>query len=615
MLKPIQKSVKAKRHTRQYQMHKYFARRPYNVFSNLINHYSKEEDIVLDVFCGGGVTIFESLALNRKPIGVDLNPLATFITKMQIYKEEYSDFINLMDSFIDKIDKKYKDIYYVKFEDDEGYMEWMEWAYQTKCPHCSGPIILSQENKVSNGYYSCNNLDCFHEEKIKRLDTIPDGKYPIRIKYKSTISGEICFKDASELLNTVNVKEFNQVELDYIPNIEIPMDMDRQYEDRLEGKGVINYSDFFTERNYWLNVYIYNEILKMQTEVSKSELDILFFLFSSSLRYTNNMTRVTKNWEGGNPTSMDRHAFWLPNQFVETNVIDVLNKRKKAIERGLDYSKNNLPEKLMSQKDFEGLLEDGNYLILNQSSSSLPIPDKSVDVIITDPPYGSNVQYAELSLIWNVWLEDYKKLDDHLFREEEAVMNRRLPKNKGAKDDNFYEEMLFKVFKESHRVLKDDSYLVFTFNNKDINVWIAMLKSVARAGFYLPSNGILFQDYINSYKNTAHLKNAKNIHGDFIYSFAKRPKDYEIDTKHECLESLLKDSIKKVLTELLKDESEFIMTDLYQVIFSEITSSIMDYILVNLDSDEEINQSLSKNFIDTEINKYMIFEDDIWRRR
>src|SRR5690554_3388385 len=42
---PIQSSVKAKRHTPQYTMHKYFARRPYNVFNNLISHYSNEGDI------------------------------------------------------------------------------------------------------------------------------------------------------------------------------------------------------------------------------------------------------------------------------------------------------------------------------------------------------------------------------------------------------------------------------------------------------------------------------------------------------------------------------------------------------------------------------------------
>lgn len=41
MIEPIKESVKAKGHTAQYKMHKYFARRPYNVFSNLVNYYTQ----------------------------------------------------------------------------------------------------------------------------------------------------------------------------------------------------------------------------------------------------------------------------------------------------------------------------------------------------------------------------------------------------------------------------------------------------------------------------------------------------------------------------------------------------------------------------------------------
>ena len=90
-LQPISDTVKAERHTPVYQMHKYFARRPHNVFQHLIQYYSKPGEIILDCFCGGGVTIFEALAAKRKVIGCDINPLAAFITKMQILKLDTND--------------------------------------------------------------------------------------------------------------------------------------------------------------------------------------------------------------------------------------------------------------------------------------------------------------------------------------------------------------------------------------------------------------------------------------------------------------------------------------------------------------------------------------------
>ena len=48
---------------------------------NVIMRYSKEGDLVLDYFCGGGTTAVESKLLNRNFIGVDINPSAIELTK------------------------------------------------------------------------------------------------------------------------------------------------------------------------------------------------------------------------------------------------------------------------------------------------------------------------------------------------------------------------------------------------------------------------------------------------------------------------------------------------------------------------------------------------------
>lgn len=43
---------------------------------NLLLRYSKENDLVLDQFCGGGTTLVEAKLLGRNIIGVDVNPAA-----------------------------------------------------------------------------------------------------------------------------------------------------------------------------------------------------------------------------------------------------------------------------------------------------------------------------------------------------------------------------------------------------------------------------------------------------------------------------------------------------------------------------------------------------------
>ena len=85
-LEILNRGISAKAHTPPYKIHRYFARRPWNVFRQLINIFSNESDIVLDPFCGGGVTIYEGLNLGRKVIGLDINPLSIFIVENMVKK-------------------------------------------------------------------------------------------------------------------------------------------------------------------------------------------------------------------------------------------------------------------------------------------------------------------------------------------------------------------------------------------------------------------------------------------------------------------------------------------------------------------------------------------------
>jgi len=86
-----------------HHLHKWFARRVGSTFRALIlstfldddpmNYYYRKNEltnnegkppIVLDPFMGGGTTIIEGHRLGCKMIGLDINPLAWFITKKEL---------------------------------------------------------------------------------------------------------------------------------------------------------------------------------------------------------------------------------------------------------------------------------------------------------------------------------------------------------------------------------------------------------------------------------------------------------------------------------------------------------------------------------------------------
>ena len=83
---------------------------PY-IIKNILLKYSKEEDIVLDQFVGSGTTIIESLILNRRAIGIDINENAVSITtnrikgingKCKVFKGNATN-LNLKDKYVDLI--------------------------------------------------------------------------------------------------------------------------------------------------------------------------------------------------------------------------------------------------------------------------------------------------------------------------------------------------------------------------------------------------------------------------------------------------------------------------------------------------------------------------------
>ena len=51
-----------------------------------IKTFTKKKELVLDPFMGGGTSLIEAIRLNRKIVGIDLNPIAYFATKVKITK-------------------------------------------------------------------------------------------------------------------------------------------------------------------------------------------------------------------------------------------------------------------------------------------------------------------------------------------------------------------------------------------------------------------------------------------------------------------------------------------------------------------------------------------------
>lgn len=525
--KPGYNPVKAEPHTPPYKIHKYFARRPWNVFNQLVNNFSTQGETILDPFCGGGVTVYEGVKQGRKVIGCDLNPLSIFVVKNMVKRVGN---IEVLLSAFDLTEEYLKSLYegfdFFTQDKENIKIEWSEVAFVVECLYCKKDIILSNDNKVKNGVYKCSNLKCESNKSIKggvepRLCKRIGTKHLYNIGHNSKGKKVVSTFDKTSENRAKKHLEFLRSETKRnkikIPQDKIPLNWDRQFEDQLAKKGILNFQDLFTEQNLLINLLLLNFIQSLKEKIGQSEYELLRIAFSNIVKDNNIMSFTNDTWQSGKPTTWSKHAYWIPSQFCEVNIEDVFRKSKQRVISAINFNRefDFVSTEVNKAKELE---KDGNILLWNKSVVDLDLPNNSVDAIITDPPYGSNVQYLELSHFWYPWNRDLYHVEPDF--KLEAVSNRKKNFN-GAKSMHDYEENLYKVFKKSFDALKPERHMVLTFNNKNISAWLALLFSIFRAGFTLEKDGIYFQDGVKNYKQTAHTKYEGSPYGDYIYVFRK----------------------------------------------------------------------------------------------
>ena len=356
----IDYAVVAKTHPAMYRMHKYWGRKPYNVIADYIMHYTKKEDIILDPFCGSGVTAIEAIRLKRKVIAVDLNPMAIFITKMTLEP------INLA-----KFEWAFQDL-------KNGVHEQLNKLYETKCP-------------------KCGQIGVIHHMEW-------DAFTPVKIIYSCSCSKKLLVKDVEnwDFRKIADIKE-QGIPFWYPKTARLPTFRKEKYE---------YIHQLFTHRNLISLSILFNAINKIENLKIR---DIMKFVFTSSLAQASMMKMITT----GKPTATTKGwiapRYYVPQKNQEMNVwlnfenrFNTVFKGKKECNKVLQYYQEAI--------DFEDLLNgNGTALLMVKSARDLSeISTEGIDYIFTDPPYGGNIQYLGLSAFWGAWLK-------HEFNEENEI--------------------------------------------------------------------------------------------------------------------------------------------------------------------------------------------------
>ena len=450
-----------------YMAHAYHTKVPHPAIMRYILHYTQPGDIVFDGFCGTGMTSVaaqlcgsendvKALKEENAQIGVrhgicsDLSPIASLIAATYNLKFDPKVFERKALRILEQVEKELGWMYETEVDGKKAKINYTIWSDVFVCPSCGNEIVLWSEavdldKEIMKDSFPCPYCGntCSKKNMGKAWETSFDSllnktvtlnkKVPVRVNY--TLSGKRGEKDV----------DFNDIELlNEISKYNITLNTQRMPEGdesrRNDRNGITHTHQFYTKRNFIYLSRIY--------ELCKGNIFLQTWL-TSVLFSTTNMNKF--RFSG---TGITSGTLYIPSINWEFSPFNTL-KKKIASFKGIEYPYRN------------------NSAVNVCSATKLTtLRNSSIDYIFTDPPFGGNIMYSELSSIWESWIKVVTN------NKEEAIIN-----NVQHKTLFEYQALMNQSFKEYYRVLKPGKWLTIEFSNTSAAVWNSIQNALQGVGF------------------------------------------------------------------------------------------------------------------------------------
>lgn len=187
---------------------------------------------------------------------------------------------------------------------------------------------------------------------------------------------------------------------------------------------------------------------------------------------------------------------------------------------------------------------DGSIHLSCGNSAASGLPNESVDLVVTDPPFFDNVHYSELADFFFAWQQQLFGRDSD---EESEVATNLTTRRKGEVQDvapRAFADKLKAVFSDCHRVLSKSGRLVFSYHHSRKEGWTAVARAVSEAGFTFIASQPVKAEMSNA---TPKSQASSPIDIDVLLVCQKRVNDNrEPQLREESFESAVKITREKI---------------------------------------------------------------------
>ncbi len=462
-----------------YKLHSYHTKVPYKSIIHFIEHFTDPGDIVLDVFCGSGMSAVAASLIGRYPISCDISPICTFITHHYIH-DNPDRHLRGIEKLINKLEDKYKDaITTFTSHGDSKRIRFTVWSDILVCPNCSREVLFwSNGVDITTGKMP-ESFPCPHCSALIKPLTTEKAHETYFDSNLNTTSKRI--KRVPVLINYKDKKgwsEKNPDEKDHaviakyaqiIPRHQKPL---REF---IKGDmyragyhfGMTHVHHFFDQRALCIAEDI-RELLHQEYG------NYGLFVFTSLLNRLSRMNRFIPKKNGSGVVGPFSGTLYMPPLQVE--------------REPLLYLRN----KIKTHRKCAQQLCTRNTITTTQSASDLSqFPDNSIDYAFVDPPFGANLMYSELNFLFEHWIDVFTN------SKSEAIQNKH---QKKALDD--YRVLMLHSLKNVYRALKPGRWLTVEFHNSNNAVWQAIQLSLWQSGFIVADVRVLDKRKITMLQGT-----------------------------------------------------------------------------------------------------------------
>jgi DNA modification methylase/transcriptional regulator with XRE-family HTH domain len=439
-----------------YLAHSYHTKVPPEAIEPFIQHYTQPGDVVLDPFCGSGMTGVAATLCGRRAILNDLSPAAVHLAWNHTRPCEPEALSNGFAAVEAGLAKRFRSLYRTTHTDGRSALiHWTLWSTRHRCPKCAHEFLLWQVMDRASGRLG-NTISCpgcMKNLRRSELDLL--GSEPAWIAYE-TEDGKR-FEKAASPEDIKRARSFRRQDIKaWYPTTPLTVDREMYIRCALLRQGIASVADFYTARNLQALALIWQEIMIVSDDRVRRA---LAFAFTNTAWHGTRMRRF--NARGGQRPLTG--TLYIPQLSSEANVLEVMRNKIEQLKR--------------YYRSYRQLGAELPAILLDSATNLAAIPEGSVDYVFTDPPFGSNIFYADCNLIWESWLGRITDMTS------EAVVNRSLSAEKGGKSLVAYAELIGGAMREISRVLKPGGWATIVFHNTDARVWQAIRDAAESAGF------------------------------------------------------------------------------------------------------------------------------------